>query len=515
MNVLVQTKYGPVRGYENNSIAIWKGIPYAAPPVGEKRFQNPVPPNPWTQPLITNEFSASPMQIQQTLDGLPKKYPVSEDCLYLNIWSPAPDDKKRPVFLWIYGGAYCNGSSVIDIYDGETLAKNEDVVVVTFNYRLGALGFLDLSSWGPSFHCNNGLKDQFAALRWVYENIEAFGGDPHNITLIGQSAGANSVTTLLTIPQARTYIAKAVAMSSYPASTHTKESAARFTTAFLDLLELPASQADTLLTLPAEELVKASHTLATQTSLDSHNEFPFLPIIDGEFLKEFPLIAAQYPSAQKQIPLIMGTCENEGFLYTKTPVPLIPVTQKMVEEFLFYSEGGLHKELLELYGNKTGKYLYSYLGGDLTFRIPTIWYADRYSSHSDTFVYNFEYVSTLLKWLDIYTIHGTDIPFFFHNFEATVSKLGLMLEFNKQPIRELSQRMGHDFAIFARTGKAPWEPYCPQRRGVKVYDTEDSLVHSFLTAEASCWENTEYHKRLFITDRTYHYLEDAYERNEI
>ena len=204
----VATRYGTVAGIEDAGLRVFKGIPYATPPVGELRWKRPLPPKPWTGVRQAGEFGASCIQPARV-------EPQSEDCLYLNVWSPA-GARNAPVMVWIHGGGYLNGSGSLPYYDGGALARL-GAVVVTLNYRLGVLGFLahpQLSKESPAHVSGNyGLLDQIAALEWVRENIAGIGGDAHNVTIFGESAGAGSVSCLLFSPLAKGLFHRAIAES--------------------------------------------------------------------------------------------------------------------------------------------------------------------------------------------------------------------------------------------------------------------------------------------------------------
>ena len=200
---VVNTVNGTVSGYKSGDIAIFKGIPFAAPPVGEFRWKAPQPVKNWTGVLKCEKFSASPIQnkpvpfMMWTKEFITPPGNLSEDCLYLNVWTPAQSDKEKlPVFVWIYGGGFSSGSAACDVYDGEEMAK-KGIIFISFNYRVGVLGFLahpELSAESENKVSGNyGLLDQVAALTWINENIKSFGGDPEKVTIGGQSAGSMSV----------------------------------------------------------------------------------------------------------------------------------------------------------------------------------------------------------------------------------------------------------------------------------------------------------------------------------
>ena len=211
MTSTVSTRQGRLEGDHGKDVVRFKGIPFARPPVGDLRFRAPEPPSSWQGIREAKQFGSSAPQvgpvnriIRSIIGAAGSKQ--SQDCLYLNVWTPACDRRRRPVMVWIHGGAFILGSGSTRIYDGGRLAHLGDTVVVTINYRLGALGFLNWKSVagsGESPEANLGVRDQIAALDWVRQNIEAFGGDPENVTVFGESAGAMSTATLLGVPAAR------------------------------------------------------------------------------------------------------------------------------------------------------------------------------------------------------------------------------------------------------------------------------------------------------------------------
>ena len=199
---VIETSYGCVRGANEGSVHVFRGIPFAKPPVGDLRWRAPVPPDPWAGTRDALEFG--PCAVQSTIPGDVGEligiatHEVSEDCLYLNVWTPKPDDARRPVMVWIHGGGNTLGAGSQPRVNGEHLARVGDVVVVTLNYRLGALGFLYAPELGATG--NEALLDQVAALRWVRSEIGAFGGDPDNVTVFGQSAGGFDIAQLMAMP---------------------------------------------------------------------------------------------------------------------------------------------------------------------------------------------------------------------------------------------------------------------------------------------------------------------------
>src|SRR3712207_215533 len=259
----VMTAVGEVAGELGDGVHVFRGIPYARPPVGELRFRPPQPPEPWAGARPATAFGSIAMQSPSPLEnlfGAAERPSMSEDCLYLNIWTPGLDGARRPVMVWIHGGAFVTGSGSTPWYDGTRFAARGDVVVVTLNYRLGAFGFLHLADLiGESFvgSGNAGILDQAAALAWVRDNIAAFGGDPENVTIFGESAGAMSVGTLLALPAARGLFQRAILQSGAASNAMSRERANEVAGRLLEALGIPREKSETIRDVPARDLLAA------------------------------------------------------------------------------------------------------------------------------------------------------------------------------------------------------------------------------------------------------------------
>src|SRR5260370_2703418 len=296
-----------------------KGIPSAAPPVGSRRFQPPQPPDPWTGIRDATAFGPVARRLtfrvaKGTLE-IEMPEPQSEACLYLNIWAPHPDGRKRPVMVWVHGGALLNGSGSQSDYDGARFAEQGDLILVTINYRLGVLGFLYLAELAGEAYAsagNCGLLDQIAAFQWVRENISAFGGDPDTITTFGFSAGAIRLVLLLGMPAARGLFQRwrlAKPLGNEMPDTGAPNQKA---TTVLDILGLEISQIASLSTMPLEQLLTAQAHLLTDGRLGA-----IQPVLDGENLIETPLQALA-PGAAHAVVLPIDTNRDEARLFTVT-----------------------------------------------------------------------------------------------------------------------------------------------------------------------------------------------------
>ncbi len=283
------------------------------------RFQPPAPPEPWsgvrdaTRPGFAPPQFAVPML--SWINAAARD--VGEDCLTLNVWTPAPDGARRPVLLWIHGGGFLIGSGATPVYNGGDLARRGDVVVVTINYRLGALGFAHLgSALGAGFEesTNLGVRDQVAALEWVRDNIERFGGDPNNVTVFGQSAGGMSIGALLGAPRARTLFHRAICQSGAADHVISRERAREIASTFLRELGGPSPSHAALGRIPLADLMRAQLATLARHS-DMRQLMAFLPCVDGDLIPEQPIDAIRRGAAAK-IPILTGSTLEEWKLFS-------------------------------------------------------------------------------------------------------------------------------------------------------------------------------------------------------
>ncbi len=308
----VRTRLGVIAGEETNGIRRYLGIPFAQPPIGSLRFRAPQPANPWSGIRNATQFAGSPIQ--------PSHPNQSEDCLYLNIYAPAKVDKPLPVFVWIHGGGFTGGSPV-DV-DGTPFAR-DGVITVTVPYRLGVFGFLDWSPLlGPDYadSANNGLRDLVMSLRWVHENIAAFGGDPARVTIGGQSAGAKITAFLMAVDEARPYFSAMISESGGGERILDTAAAQRVTQAFA--IQLPSQNREAILSMSPHDLIAAQQRMIDAAP----GNFPLRAQSGGQLLphRAIPAIAAGSTRGKR---LLIGTCRDENAFYLGTHAAE-PITQR-------------------------------------------------------------------------------------------------------------------------------------------------------------------------------------------
>lgn len=299
---IAETRYGKVRGAEvADQVIAWRGIPYARPPAGGLRLRPPEPPLPWAG--VRDALAYGSRSLQPELVPQPDAPPMAEDCLYLNVTAPA-GATGRPVLLWIHGGGFEMGHGPDAAGDGAAFARSHGLVTVTFNYRLGALGFLDVEGEHPTGAL--GLHDQIAAVRWVHENIAGFGGDPGQVTVYGLSAGGKSVTSLLASPLTRGMIARAAASSGGDHVADQAQARAVARRVFRELATTPGRIRD----VPAADILAAQLAIAAPP----YSAWFWRPSVDGAALS-VPPAAAIAGGAAAGIPLLLQTCAREAAIF--------------------------------------------------------------------------------------------------------------------------------------------------------------------------------------------------------
>lgn len=501
-NGVVETGYGPVRGGDDGRVKVWKGIRYAAPPLGELRFRAPEPPQRWTEVADATEYG--PACPQPVVPRMPLELgaPLGEDCLRLNIWAPSGTQPgaAKAVMVWLHGGAYVLGSGSQPLYDGRALAEAGDVIVVTFNYRLGALGFLDLSSfstWQRPFDSNIGLRDVLAALAWVRDNIAAFGGDPANVTVFGESAGAGLVTTLLASPAAEGLFVRAIAQSSPATSVYDRERGRRVALTLLEKLGIEAPDVRKLTEVSTDALVAATQEVFNEVPVRNPGTLAFVPIVDGDLLHDYPVKLAEQ-GRLLPVPLIIGTNKNEAALFKLMRSPLMPITPRAITSM--FDQIAAEQPDLQLptvdeigsaYSGRHKSRVVS-MATDIGFRLPTMWLAQGHSAVAPVYLYRFDYATPLFKLLLVRAAHATELPYVWGTLggpQDVTLKLG-----GAKTATAVSRRVQTRWINFATggeptgpAGELQWPRYDESDRACLVIDKHDTVVHDVDARIRDAW----------------------------
>ena len=413
------TRSGSVEGRVRRGAELFASIPYAAPPVGLRRFAPPQPHAGWDGVRDCTRFG--PAAPQLPAGGLTSNRDVAwdEDSLTLNVTTPAVDGGKRPVLVWVHGGAYVTGQGNIPWYSGAGFATKGDIVTVSINYRLGVLGFADLSRFGEEFSTSatNGLLDMVAALEWVRDNIERFGGDPQRVTIAGESAGAFAVTTLLTMPAAKGLFSQAIAQSGAGHHTMSPEQTDLMTD--LLLTELGVSTINDLRALDARSILDAQSTLvakvAGNSSLADEVKLTTGPFYPGHGNVALPLapVDASAAGAGADVALLTGSNLHETSLFQQGRID----EQRLRRVASDYSEAT--EALIQAYvdeGHTDPHDIGIAMSTDWSFRIPAVRTAEaRHQAGASTWMYLFSWES---RHASLRSTHALEIPFTFDTLDA-------------------------------------------------------------------------------------------------
>ncbi len=472
--VVVETRAGRLAGARTGAIASWLGVPYAAPPVGAARFGRPVPVRPWAG--VRSAFTFGPSARQPAPIRLPARVArlatggQSEDCLTLNVWSAGPGGDPRPVLFWIHGGAFETGAG--SLYSGAELAELGDIVVVTINYRLGALGFVDLRDLfdDDRFASNAGLRDQVAALGWVHENIAAFGGDPERVTIAGESAGAGSVGALMVCREAQGLYAGAITQSGGLNLVCSTEHGIEIADVFARQLGVSRENRDELFRMDPDRLTGAM----TATRRLRVEKFSTRPFFDGDLLPSTRAEARAFESAP--VPLLSGTNHDEVTMFHALRQKVMPMSRVVVVNAMTHQLGAAKTDaILAMYPNDRAGLLR--IGTDLAFEMPSREVAENHASRAQVWRYRFDFPSPLLRGR-IGATHGLELWFLF-DMQPTRSRR-VLLGRDTDEILALSTRMKNAWVSFVRDGDpgAEWRPYrvdgpVEEQRNTMIFDVVD------------------------------------------
>ncbi len=482
--------YGTARGVTINGIHIFRGIPYAAPPVGDARWRPPAAPIPWSGERIHDQFGASAMQgslgAMGEMIGIAAT-PTDENCLTLNVWTRAVTDEEYPVMVWIHGGGNVVGSSAQPRFDGDYFARRGNIVIVTINYRLGAFGFLHAPELGATG--NEALLDQIAALRWVRKEIRKFGGNPKDITVFGQSAGGFDICQLMGMKAAEGCFDKAILMSGSLSAQISRDEAAATSARFAEKF----GGYDALRSVPAQAI------LDYQQELTVSGAARFGPVCDGEVIRADAAVALGEGTYTRGMPLLVGTARDEWGLWTALDPALQALDEAGLEKLVRRPFGERARDGIEVYraarrarGEDTSPVaLWRAIMTDSMFRFPAIRTAELHSRHTpSTWMYLFEYESPALDG-KLGACHSLDVPFVWGT-----TGVGNLRHFcgDTHLVRCLAEVIHDTYVAFAKNGEPAnamfdWPAYDRNARTTMRLNMQSQLEDAPMDAERAFWES--------------------------
>jgi len=487
-NPIVATASGKVEGIQTkNGVLAFLGIPFAQPPKGELRFAAPVEVAPWEGVRdATKSGPAAPQPVDASDPA--SHYAQDEDCLNLDIWTPGIDGRKRPVLVFIHGGAFVYQRSGDPIYDGANISKRGDIVVASINYRLGMLGFLYLEDFGAEYmgSGSNGIRDQILSLQWLKKNISRLGGDPENITIMGESAGAMSVLTLIGLPQTKGLFRRAIAQSAPLGLIRTREETAQLTSDFMEICKKRYGVTD----VAGLRKLTPSQIIDTQSELFASKSSVVgalcTPVADGAVIPQDPLTAIQNGAAEG-IALLNGTNHDEySFWIQFDPALQSEPLNAFLKSFPRIKEklGSHEQDVVNLYNkqNPTPGSDKSSISSAVAFATDDLFLmthikaSEAQAKHAKVWTYRFDWKANVKNKEYLNACHGIELPFLFKSFDPE-GELAV-----PNPPMGLSDAMQDAWISFARSGDPnhkglpKWPAYEPARRATMIFDTKSEVV---------------------------------------
>ncbi|MCD8019088.1 MAG: carboxylesterase/lipase family protein [Clostridiales bacterium] len=514
---IVNTKSGKVKGYLREGRIEYLGIPYAKPPVGELRFKRAQKMEPWDNVFDAKEYGPEAIQNDEGIDK------GSEDCLTVNIQHPA-EGENLPVYIYIHGGGYTTGAANVPLYNGKHFT-DDGLIFVSFQYRMSVLGFYDFTTYPgcEDFESNCGISDQIMAMQWIHENIEAFGGDPENVTINGESAGGATVVNMLAMPAVKGYFQKAIVQSALPNCICSHEMARRNIDLYLEGMGMTEDDIPKLKTMDPFEMLKGVAYVSEYHQYKNPGIFLPSPVID-DLMPERPIDAIRHGSAEN-VKLIIGTNAQEGTMFVHPEKTGFPNCWAMVAEMM---EKNGHADaipkIIDYYHpskndrftkfkaqakfsmstvppineqfEQEGAYPFISFATDYAFQMPSIKVAEAQRQFTkDVWMYRYEYISNSgweTGWL---ASHAFELPLSFGNMDFHFSQFVFKDE-PEETVQKLINEIHGSWVRFAKTGdpNPQWTRYAGYDSPVRIFDQESKTVRLNRTELMNAWDDMRFYE---------------------
>ncbi|MBI9010324.1 MAG: carboxylesterase/lipase family protein [Tenericutes bacterium] len=496
-NITITTKTGRLVGIYKERTNIFLGVPFAIPSVNENRFKRAVSLPISSEIIDCTTFKNKAIQPQIGNLKIANQIKMSEDCLHLNIWAPKIGLKKKAVLVWIHGGAFMSGENSVKMFDGEQFCKNGDIVFVSIQYRLGILGFMDfsfLNSSDFSFDSNIGLSDQIEALKWVQENIKYFGGDKSNVTVMGESAGATSILSLISSPLAKNLFHKAICQSPVVESVLSKENAKFWALKAMEIMGLEKNDVLGLSNVSEENVIQATLKINQKFTDIMPGSWPFGPVIDSDLLPN-TIVDAFKQNKAMSLPLLIGTNKDEAANFVKETEAWLPSNEKHIDR-MFELNPKLNKvKVLRNYESYPSIKALRDIGRDMSFVTGNTIISDKNSKLADTFVYRFDYETIVAKKMNIGAFHGLEIMFAFNNLECELSQILAYEQENPRIIANMLHRYWINFVKNSNPNSKDlvyWNNYTQKNKETLLLDVNPKIILNPDKKGYEIWKDAEF-----------------------
>lgn len=489
-NLIVTTKKGKVEGFLENGVRKFLGVPFAQPPVGDLRFKRAVPVKKWEGVKECKQMPPKPIQFM-----IPMDFGESEDCLYLNVWAPE-NAENCPVFVWIYGGGLNYGSNSDPSYDGENMAK-KGIVYVAITYRLGPLGFYNLNEYDPTCDTNCALSDMVESLKFVKENVKAFGGNPDNITIAGESGGGMAVVDMLACPAARGLFNKAVIQSGASCMGGKKYSKYHVNL-LLEKMGKKPEDVKNFRSLPIKEIKDGGRAVMAEYQRDYPYIWMACPVVDDDLLPDYPDRMIAKGSADG-VDIIIGFNHDEGTCFVRPFDPsslTMPNNWDLIQKMLVMNDKG------ELFDEFKAHYEKAYpndlfhqmadIGTDRGFFYDSMKVVDAQLAHGNVWLYRFDFAPVAFRQNGYGAVHSAEIPYaldtttkgyFSHSTQGTP----------QEQIDNVRDQMNGAWVEFAKTGNpntalCDWKKYDDKTRSLHVFDLQPHNENDYKREAYELWK---------------------------